>query len=108
IEKWFEKDFFSWLDFYNHTGGTINVPEGRKRMAPPGSVLADNLYSTLYLFKQHFHNGTPTIANMLLNLHQGDADVNKPLKVNREFQIVNIDYSAGLYEGSKFVELLLL
>jgi hypothetical protein len=86
-----------WQKFANEAKPKLIQENIEKPIAPPNSLLAKNLRTTLKLIRRHYENtGQPEIRNVLLYFHKNLGTNQLPQKAGNDFEVVSIDYSEEL------------
>lgn len=93
LQHWDDKYTNNWKLFLKEQGNAFQKEFKNRRIAPAGSLLANNLEFVLSKIRKHFRK-TPTeqnIKNVLLFFHNG-KDSSPPTKISKGFNLVAIDY----------------
>jgi hypothetical protein len=93
VKEWTCGCYESWRDFLAtaEPGWT-----GEKSIAPVGSLLAENLQKVLRTIRGKYKS-TPEKVDVLLYLHDRDANSGQPTAVSTGFNLVVIDYSTAKF-----------
>ncbi len=102
IEEWAFGNYPTWHDFEAPAKTKLQLLGITKPVAPEGSLLASNLQTVLRIIKKRY-TAMPPIQNVLLFLHSGATASQIPRGAGKDFEVVAVDYSEGIFEN--FIQL---
>ncbi|MGB2842302.1 MAG: hypothetical protein WBC40_07490 [Halobacteriota archaeon] len=100
LTNWVKDKYFNWTEFHDALKIDFKNKFPSKKIAPIGSLLADNLQFVLNEIQKHFEKFSYDsydfkIRNVLLFFYNKNKSV-PPNKINASFELVNIDYSQNM------------
>jgi hypothetical protein len=96
VREWASGKYESWQEFVQKASYMLRDEGITKLLAPPNSLLAQNLETILSIIREHYHSNTPQLKNVLMYFHIG-ADADRiPKAIGNDFEIfevIDINYS---------------
>jgi len=96
VREWAFGSYAHWSAFVEKAQSKLGQAGIAQRLAPDGSLLAENLQTVLGVIRRHY-TLVPDIRNVLLYFHKGDT-AEHLLQQAPGFDLILVDYSPAILE----------
>lgn len=90
VQQWMTREHKTWDEFHDQLADNWNAT---KPLAPPGSLLSQNLTRILMDIQSYFGE-IPVIDDVLLYMYDGTSDELLPTHASDDLKLVAVDYSS--------------